>query len=678
MASVDVATEDELAEVEQIKKDAAKAKALERGHFGSTLEYIVATIGVAIGLGNVWRFPYMVYEYGGGAFFIPYCVMIILVGLPIFILEAWIGQYTGFGTAIACGRMVPIARGFGWTMAILPFFISFYYSNILAIVLRYFAASIASPGWEECGYEELGSTYNTKACFTQEQFKECREQKDSSVTFWNNECVDVFSFCEENENICKDKVSTCVSTLMKYANRTHCKNQSATDDSFKFVRVEDAVEYQTAAEEYFTYQVTGLGDDPSWGDYGIPHWDLVLCLLAVWIMTGLVISFGPDFMGKVMTFLGIFPFFILVLMLIYVSTLPGVMDGIIFYLKPDTSKGLQLGAWNAAMRQIFFSLSLGQNLVHHFSSYNRFYSNIPINSAVVTISDTGMSILAGFVVFMVLGYYAFISGKEVTDVVSSGFSLAFVTFPEATNHMPGTQLWAALFFILLYIVGLNSNFAFLETVVGSLVDEFPYLLKWKKWLVLVFSLMGFVCGFSMSFDRGMLMVEMIDNASSQLLLLTGLGQTIMVSYVFGYSQFEETCEEMFMGMNIVVKWYLRLMLCFITPLLLLWGVTWTYVGYKSPHYEEYQFEWPLVLLWWLIYLAIVMPTFLLGAYEVYDIVFAKGRSWKELFRPTALWGPAEDALVKELAMQSGNLDEGTRKIVDENIVKAIRRKKARV
>ncbi|CAG0887775.1 unnamed protein product [Cyprideis torosa] len=430
--------------------------------------------------------------------------------------------------------MVPIARGFGWTMTLIPYFVSFYYANILALVLRYFAASIASPGWKECGFEELGSTYNTKACFTQQQFKECREQKYSSATFWNNECVDVLSFCEENENICKDKVSTCVSTLMKYANRTHCKNQSATDDSFKFVRVEDAVEYQTAAEEYFTYQVTGLGDDPSWGDYGKPHWDLVLCLLAVWIMTGLGITFGPDFMGKIMTFLGIFPFFILVLMLIYVSTLPGVTDGIIFYLQPDTSKGLQLEAWNAAMRQVFFTLSLAQNLIPHFSSYNAFYSNIPRNAAMVTISDTGMSILSGFVVFMILGYYAFFSGKDVADVTSSGFSLAFVTFPEATNHIPGTQFWAALFFILLYIVGLNSN----------------------------------------------------------------------------------------------------------------WGVTWTYVGYKSPHYEEYEFEWPLVLLWWLIYFALVMPTILIGAYQVYDIVFVKGGSWKELFRPTALWGPTEDALLK--------------------------------
>ncbi|CAG0905304.1 unnamed protein product [Cyprideis torosa] len=76
------------------------------------------------------------------------------------------------------------------------------------------------------------------------------------------------------------------------------------------------------------------------------------------------------------------------------------------------------------------------------------------------------------------------------------------------------------------------------------------------------------------------------------------------------------------------------------------GVALTYVGYKIPHYEEYEFEWPLVLLWWLIYFAIVMPTILIGAYQVYDIVFVKGGSWNELIRPTALWGPAEDALQK--------------------------------
>lgn len=56
-------------------------------------EFILAVIAFAVGLGNVWRFPYLCYKNGGGAFFIPYIIMCVLGGIPVFFLELSLGQF---------------------------------------------------------------------------------------------------------------------------------------------------------------------------------------------------------------------------------------------------------------------------------------------------------------------------------------------------------------------------------------------------------------------------------------------------------------------------------------------------------------------------------------------------------------------------------------------------------
>ena len=67
----------------------------ERAAWGNHCEFFLSSLGLAVGLGNIWRFPYMCYSNGGGTFLIPYVIMLIFVGLPLFFMEMILGQYAG-------------------------------------------------------------------------------------------------------------------------------------------------------------------------------------------------------------------------------------------------------------------------------------------------------------------------------------------------------------------------------------------------------------------------------------------------------------------------------------------------------------------------------------------------------------------------------------------------------
>ena len=83
----------------------------ERETWGSTVSFILACIGYAVGLGNIWRFPYLAYKSGGGAFLVPYFVMLILCGIPLLYMELAVGQYTRRGPIGALGKLCPILKG---------------------------------------------------------------------------------------------------------------------------------------------------------------------------------------------------------------------------------------------------------------------------------------------------------------------------------------------------------------------------------------------------------------------------------------------------------------------------------------------------------------------------------------------------------------------------------------
>lgn len=108
---------------------------------------------MSVGLGNVWRFPSAALENGGGAFLIPYLVVLFLVGKPIYYLEMIMGQFSSRG-AIELYDFCPAMRGIGVAQIIAVFFVATYYSSLNSIIGYYIFSSFQSTlPWAKCREE---------------------------------------------------------------------------------------------------------------------------------------------------------------------------------------------------------------------------------------------------------------------------------------------------------------------------------------------------------------------------------------------------------------------------------------------------------------------------------------------------------------------------------------------
>uniref|UniRef100_A0A182S8T0 Transporter n=1 Tax=Anopheles maculatus TaxID=74869 RepID=A0A182S8T0_9DIPT len=80
-------------------------------HWANKMQFVLACIGYSVGLGNVWRFPYLCYKSGGGVFLVPYFIILLICGIPMLFMELAVGQYTGRGPIGALGQLCPLFKG---------------------------------------------------------------------------------------------------------------------------------------------------------------------------------------------------------------------------------------------------------------------------------------------------------------------------------------------------------------------------------------------------------------------------------------------------------------------------------------------------------------------------------------------------------------------------------------
>uniref|UniRef100_A0A671QRA1 Transporter n=1 Tax=Sinocyclocheilus anshuiensis TaxID=1608454 RepID=A0A671QRA1_9TELE len=129
----------------------ARPKPQAREQWSNKLEFLLAVAGHIIGLGNVWRFPYLCYKNGGGAFFVPYVLFLFTCGIPLFFLETSLGQFTSQG-GITCWRKIcPLFEGLGYGSQVVVLYTGIYYIIILAWAFLYLFSSFSSElPWASC------------------------------------------------------------------------------------------------------------------------------------------------------------------------------------------------------------------------------------------------------------------------------------------------------------------------------------------------------------------------------------------------------------------------------------------------------------------------------------------------------------------------------------------------
>ncbi len=124
---------------------------MKRQQWSNRASFVLAAIGSAAGLGNAWRFPYITYKFGGGAFLIPYFVALLTAGLPLLVLEFSMGQKNQLSAPSAMATIKNKFQSFGWWVTLTAFFIVSYYAGVMGWIWDYIWGSFSVAWGNDAG-----------------------------------------------------------------------------------------------------------------------------------------------------------------------------------------------------------------------------------------------------------------------------------------------------------------------------------------------------------------------------------------------------------------------------------------------------------------------------------------------------------------------------------------------
>ncbi|XP_017348613.1 sodium-dependent proline transporter isoform X2 [Ictalurus punctatus] len=345
-------------------------------------------------------------------------------------------------------------------------------------------------------------------------------------------------------------------------------------------------------------RVLGVVNSQGLDDPGPVRWPLALCLLAAWVIIFLCILKGIHSSGKVVYVTATFPYFVLIVLIIRGATLEGSLQGVAFYLTPVWERLANAQVWNDAASQIFYSLGIGVGGLLSMASYNKFDNNVIRDTLIITIGNCATSFFAGFAIFSILGHMAWRKGVPVEQVADTGPGLAFVAYPEALALLPGSVFWAILFFLMLFMLGVDTLFGNMEGITTAVLDEFPQLRTNMKQKTIFLALLCFgfyLMGLLLVTDGGIYWFTLIDSFSTSFgLIIITLFMCLGISFFYGVNQFCQDIEDM---IRPCPSWCTKLLLyfkacwVFCTPFLLLFILTYIFIEmYRtSLHYGSYQY-----------------------------------------------------------------------------------------
>ncbi|CAJ0578750.1 unnamed protein product, partial [Mesorhabditis spiculigera] len=552
-------------------------KSEPREQWTSKIDFLMSVVGFAVDLGNIWRFPYLCFKNGGGVFLIPYTIIVLVTGVPLFYMELALGQYYRKGAITTWGRICPLFKGIGYCVIMIAFYTDFFYNVVIAWGLHFLYTSFQTNlPWASCN-----NTYNSKACYEP-----------------------IYGALHSSSSKCAPRINNSQAKI-------------------------------SAAEEYFYKGLLGLHESGapnshvirSMSDFGDLNWHIFVSLFVVYIICYFSLWKGIGMSGKVVWFTALFPYVVLGVLFVRGITLPGAEMGIEFYLKPNIGKLKDPGVWQDAATQVFFSLGPGFGVLMAYSSYNKFNNNVYFDALVTSSINCLTSFLSGFVIFSVLGYMSCASGKPIEEVALEGPGLVFVVYPEALATMPWAPGWSVLFFLMLITLGLDSSFGGTEAIITALSDEFLWIKKHRE--IFIGLLFGFymLIGYFICTQGGILIMEwLIVYGTTWGLLIAVFCEVVVVSYFYGCRQFVLDLKEM-LGFSPGMYWKL----CWVigAPLFLLLMILSSFINYGPLVYQDYQFSDTANLagIFFALSAAAAIPTV-----GIFKLCTSKGRTFSEASR----------------------------------------------
>jgi len=419
-----------------------------RERWSSRTAFYFAAIGSAVGFGNIWRFPSLVYEYGGGAFFIPYILALVFIGLPILVLEIALGQYYESGDVEVFGGIHRRLRGVGLSSIACGYMLVTYYSMLIAWVTNAF-------------FDTFGKS-----------------------NFWSGEVTG------------------------------------------------------SEANSYFINEIIGTG---TVGENMEPTrlvWKNVGYSFLVWIVVYLCVAFGVKVTGRITYFTMGFPVVLLFIMLGRAVSLEGASEGIDQYLNTDLSVLTEKPEiWPKAVAQIFFSLSICFGIMTAYASHQPRNSPAVMNACVIAISNSCFSFVSGFAVFATLGYLSNVEGVSISELNFSGFGLVFGSFPVALGTLPGGEHWIRLFFVMLFLLGIDSAFSFVEAFLVCLQDASSVMANIKpKTTCFIITIVAWLFSLLYATDAGLFFLDTVDYYINFVMILVGFFQCFAAGWIYNFSE----------------------------------------------------------------------------------------------------------------------------------------------
>ncbi|XP_037546724.1 sodium-dependent neutral amino acid transporter B(0)AT2 [Nematolebias whitei] len=536
-----------------------------RAGWNSKIEYFLAQVGFSVGLGNVWRFPYLCHQNGGGAFLLLYVLLMLVVGIPLFFLELAAGQAIRQGSIGVWKSISPRLAGIGYSSCVVCFFVALYYNVILAWSLFYFGNSFQSPlPWENCSLQ--GNITVT----------ECEKSSPTSY-FWYRKALDITYSIDEVGSF-NPHVVGCLFAAWTIV----CLGM------FKGIKSSVKVMYFSSIFPYvvlFCFLVRGLMLDGAkegifymfypkleiWGDVQVWRQAATQVFFALGLGFGSIIaysSYNPKnnnchrdaFTVSFINFLTSVLATLVVFAVLGFRAKEKVMACVVSNVKKLSEHS---GLDPSLMPNFNYSDPKSVSLEVYTDWFKRSGNNFPGN-----LTECNLE-------------------QEMQNGVE-GTGLAFIAFTEAMTLLPGSPFWSAIFFLMLLNLGLSTMFGTMEGILAPLRDRFKCLANNKIKLTVGSCIIGFLIGLIFTQRCGNYFVSMFDDYSATLpLIIVVMFETFSVSWLYGADRFLDDIHAMLGWRPHVIYKYLWKYVCLLSMLGLL-GATTIRMFLQAPTYRAWN------------------------------------------------------------------------------------------